>query len=638
MDSFLIDFDSPKQSRGNVPLIPESLGTWNAPMLFSSNDNESNPFDLVECQVAAKTAAENDPFEMVFSNALNCQEDKSKDTEAPLFECFNNSIKSPKAVAQTMSSSLPDLRKLSGKELPSKIPSGSGTTSYETKNHSIPVVNANDCIKTPNSMAAWNCLEDITPPDFLMNSTVDMSCFFDDTLSTSIINLATLEDTSVLLEENSSPYVTNKITSELKGSHQATYKSDEELRLLTQKKIENLINKAEKDVQHEIEESLVQRRRSIQSLSNPSPEILALCTPRKQSFKTDQTNWSLEKWSENELKKLDLILPNTSNKPTRSKNDSSPAAYLNVPRLYIEEELCLSSLKTSTLVETCTQTSKSPRQLTPVKQKSLSLSNLTSGTDSVKKTSSVSPSSMSPTLLPLPLCEDAVRNLSLCSKYSPSQGNSLDQQKTDSGNTRRNVIAHSGKEQAKITLRKPAIPLKSQSKMAPMKATAPVQNMTRIKSSLLTSSKPSTSIVSGRKSALKEPATSHSVNRMAQSPRRTLSGSLPNLSSQGSKPPTKLPSPRRSGSVLPPHVTNLKKQSESIKEKNSHQNSGLSSSFHHSPRPLRKSSPCRTGNHARVLAEINTCPSARMSPKCRVNQAETPRRGRSMLTEKENYM
>ncbi|KAE8751281.1 hypothetical protein FOCC_FOCC001852 [Frankliniella occidentalis] len=568
MDSFLIDFDSPKQSRGNVPLIPESLGTWNAPMLFSSNDIESNPFDLVECQVAAKTAAENDPFEMCFSNALNCKEDKSKDTEAPLFECFNNSIKSPKAVAKTMSSSLPDLRKLSGKELPSKIPSGSGTTSYETKNHSIPVVTANDCIKIHNSTSAWNCLEDITPPDFLMNSTVDMSCFFDDTLSTSIINLATLEDTSVLLEENSSPYVTNKITTELKGSHQATYKSDEELRLLTQKKIENLINKAEKDVEHEIEESLVQRRRSIQSLSNPSPEILALCTPRKQSFKTDQTNWSLEKWSENELKKLDLILPNTSNKPTRSKNDSSPAAYLNVPRLYIEEELCLSSLKISTLGDTCTQTSKSPRQLTPVKQKSLSLSNLTSGTDSVKKTSSVSPSSMSPTLLPLPLCEDAVRNLT----------------------------------------------------------------------SLLTSSKPSTSIVSGRKSALKEPATSHSVNRMAQSPRRTLSGSLPNLSSQGSKPPTKLPSPRRSGSVLPPHATNLKKRSESIKEKNSHQNSGLSSSFHHSPRPLRKSSSCRTGNHARVLAEINTCPSARMSPKCRVNQAETPRRGRSMLTEKENYM
>ncbi|KAK3920327.1 EGF-like domain-containing protein comC [Frankliniella fusca] len=637
MDCFLIDFNSPKQSKENAPLIPESLVsapvTLTASAQYSSVQTESNPFDLVECQVAANAADENDPFEMVLNNAMNCEKNQSKGSDVTLPETCNGSSNFSNSDAKSISLSLPDLWKLPETNPFSKLPTSENN--FETENVClVEKVLESNCVR---KVAAWDCLEDIPPPDSMLNCTVDMSCFLDDTLSTSIINVATHKDTSIMLEENSSPFVSKKTSTVLKENHEATYKSDEELRLLTQKKIENIINRAEQNVQSDIEESLVLRRRSIQSLSDPSPEILALCTPRKQSVKTDQPTWSLEKWSENELKKLDLILPDTSNKSISSRNDSALAIYLNIPSLKLEENLCLNSpvLRTS---GSCKQAPKSPQPSTLVNPKIENI--LTSEKDS-NKFSSIEPlSSGSPSLLPLPLCEDAVRNLSLCSKYS-LPGETPDQDCTV--NTQK--VPDSRKEQAKLTLRKPTVPSKSQSKLAPMKATAPVQNMTRMRSSLLTSSKPTVGNINGRKSTLKEscakPVANHTAfsKRTIQSPRCSLSGSLPNLSTQGSKPLTKLASPRRAGSAIPPYVpSNLKKHLESPKEKISHQSSGLSSSFHHSPRPLRKISPSRAGNQARVLAEINTCSSVRMSPKCRVNQSETPRRGRSMLTGKENYM
>lgn len=56
------------------------------------------------------------------------------------------------------------------------------------------------------------------------------------------------------------------------------------------------------------------------------------------------------------------------------------------------------------------------KQATPPKQKEGK--KLSSDYEPQRKSADLPPS---PALLPLPLCEDAVRNLNLCSKYSPTR-------------------------------------------------------------------------------------------------------------------------------------------------------------------------------------------------------------------------
>lgn len=101
---------------------------------------------------------------------------------------------------------------------------------------------------------------------------------------------------------------------------------------------------------------------------------------------------------------------------------------------------------------------------------------------------------------------------------------------------------------------------------------------------------------------------------MPQSPRRAMSGSLPNLSSHGTKSPSRLPSPRRSVALVqePSNIV-AKRQTEDRKEKRIPQNSTPTSALHSSPRPIRKLS--LYNRSGRVLADVNTSSSSRMTPK-----------------------
>lgn len=105
--------------------------------------------------------------------------------------------------------------------------------------------------------------------------------------------------------------------------------------------------------------------------------------------------------------------------------------------------------------------------------------------------------------------------------------------------------------------------------------------------------------------------------KMPQSPRSSMSGSLPNLSSQGIRTPSRLPSPRRSlASVERPVNIPTKRQTENRKEKSGPQIS--TSTLQSSPRPIRKGSIYN--RPGRVLADVNTSSSSRTIAKYKINQ------------------
>lgn len=108
---------------------------------------------------------------------------------------------------------------------------------------------------------------------------------------------------------------------------------------------------------------------------------------------------------------------------------------------------------------------------------------------------------------------------------------------------------------------------------------------------------------------------------MAQSPRHHIvNGSPKNVSSQGSKLPSRLPSPRKSTGTGSESMQ-LKKKPEFVKERSSQQLGGAPTPFVSSPKIARKSSPCvKSGNHVRVLTDINSCQIPWKSPRRRLNQ------------------
>ncbi|KAJ1520540.1 hypothetical protein ONE63_003659 [Megalurothrips usitatus] len=643
MDNLLIDFDSPKLRKGDAFLIPHCLnGSSFVPsnVMYPVTGDESNPFDLVVGQVAAKTAAENDPFEMVLNDAISHQEQENKE----VVKVGKSAVPcdSPESLDRNSrrSISLPDLRQCNESVSPCNS-ANQNSLSPKDALKSVPQTSVTEdyyvCSSNYES-AEWSCLDDIPPPDALLNATMDMTCFLDDTLSMNSPQLPLMKHSlSADLLRKRVRGVSSDIESlSINDSDKATHKSEDELKLLAQKKIENIISKAELEVRSDIQNSILHKRLSIDTMSKPSQEILALCTPRKtrdsHSKSVEVPALSFQKWSESELRKLDLILPDSAPKVKASST-------VHFPELY-KEEIKFFTDKGTISAEGMLMADLAV--LPPLHQgspKEKYADNTTSYCDQAGPSHVEVSSPTSPALRPLPLCEDAVRNLSLCSKYSPGPSSSLNKNKTDVRDTTAAAASNQVKlaKQAKLTVRKP-VSSKTQPKMAPMKATAPIQNMTRTKLSVGNPPKSeagnsSTSV--NNKSVFKETitkpvATENTRVRLPQSPSRALSGSLPNLSTPGSKLPSRLPSPRRASGVLHEPV-NLKRRLDAMRDKSMPPIS--------SPRPHRQNSPCKSGTQSRVLAEINSCSGARKSPKRRTSQMEVPKRSsRSILGGKENLI
>lgn len=265
---------------------------------------------MVVCQVAANAAAENDPFEMVLHDAMHCNEMPKMDLNvedkySPMFSKLDkNRIRK--------STSLPDLRHSITEEPPrAQVTENIGGECVEPKQLSQEifasprVFSRNDYSQNDigeNNDIEWNYLDDIPPPDSLLNSTVDMSVL-DETLSAS---------------NSSKPrkHLENQhICTNILGSQEplkTSVKSEEAIILLAKKKIENIITKATLAVNNNIQDSIIQRRLSSQLLT-PYQEALSFCTPKRSkdthSRSSMEPSLSVQEWSRNEMLKLDIVLP-----------------------------------------------------------------------------------------------------------------------------------------------------------------------------------------------------------------------------------------------------------------------------------------------------------------------------------------
>ena len=798
----LIDFNSPEQKRADLCLIPECLGV---PTVFSNGhvgctvtEDESNPFDLVECQVAANTAAENDPFEMVFNDAMRC-----KSVRETKHKSNTDAVQQSEPVADHGSHSPPQGAQVTLEAAdPSEVISDTvscGSRSFDedvSLERKSPFQSDLSGLKAPDNHfneesksmflgrsfpsgegQVYNNLDEIPPPDWLMNATIDATSILDDTLPAIISQSPSVQDHALVQkDEQPTKSIASAPSFNHNESHEATYKSDEELRLSAQRKIEKIICEAQAVNDMQVQD--VKKRQSfnvfpdareqtcpsvpqnvfselefesmLYSNIESSSSFCEFLTDKKSddfssyfklSSKVGFESSDLLDKINNLEKQQNLRLPQTLSKDSLSLLEHKEwSAYQSK-----KSSLSLSDLTALTnsctrdpfkTVDRCGDSSilddialldllddnkgKPGRAVTSIPPHSgrrESQSSALSLDSPLKRSSGASSSSSlqgspaspaspalpalpalpaSPTLLTLPLCEDAVRNLSLCSKLSPISTSSA-------GSTHKISVASNLKEktfnQPKLSLRKSAVQPRTQSRMAPMKATAPIQNMTRVKTSPVPVSKRQGALNSTacipRRLTSKEDLSKSSLNtnnRWSQasssspchigvnrapnnlsspgkklltrlpSPRRqsgvcndvvAFQGSKPPtrlpspgrqsgtcndvVAFQGSKPPTRLPSPRRS-EVLPIGSAQMKKRQDGRKEKNVQVSCG-SAPFVLSPKTSRKGSPCvKSGSQVRVLSDVNTSRVSWKSPKRRLHQLELPRRNRSPLTEKENLV
>lgn len=303
---FLIDFDSPKPKRDET-LLPECATGFLLPYEESSTNshscmdaNQDNPFDLVTSQVATNTADQNDPFEMVLNDALSCHDHKeNKSDRHVLSEALHLNLGDPTFATSHCPPKIPE-KKTSDHVVCDdsvKIISKKMESSHHRKCESNPTVG-------DLQSQDWSCLDDIPPPDSLLSSFEDTSYLLDDSLSTSILSLPTGKE-NTLSDELDFSDICNKPSDpkSLYGTIQpvSSSKSEEDLKLLAQKKIQNLISRAEFEVKLDIQDSVLKKRLSIQNTPSTPRSI------RDTLWESQEQSRCLQKWSQEELKTFNLL-------------------------------------------------------------------------------------------------------------------------------------------------------------------------------------------------------------------------------------------------------------------------------------------------------------------------------------------